>query len=493
MSRRNVIVIMSDEHDPRIMGCAGHPFVKTPNLDALAARGTRFTSAYTPSPICVPARAAFATGRRVHQTRHWDNAMPYVGDPQGWGHVLQREHIRVESIGKLHYRSDEDPAGFDREHIPMHVVGGYGMVWASIRDPYISRPSSKRMLGEHIGGGESAYTAYDREVTARAEQWLREVGTRADAPFVLYVGLVAPHFPLVAPEEFFSMYPLDGLPTPKLLPAQGYDRHPWVQAYADFMDNEAQFKSPEERLQAFAAYYGLCSFLDHNVGRILKALDDAGLRDDTTVVYTSDHGDNLGTRGLWGKSTLYQESVRVPMIVAGPGVPTGISHTPVDLLDLYPTILEAAGLDAAPEMGDRPGRSLLEIAQAPDEPERVVFSEYHAAGSNTAGFMVRKGRWKFHYYVRFRPELFDLETDPEELHDLAADPAHAEVVRAMEAELRRICDPEAVDAQAKRDQLAMIERLGGPEVAANMGAGGATPVPEAALAQPANHEKAATA
>jgi len=109
----------------------------------------------------------------------------------------------------------------------------------------------------------------------------------------------------------------------------------------------------------------------------------------------------------------------------------------------------------------------------------VIFSEYHAAGSNTAGFMVRKGRWKFHYYVRFQPELFDLMSDPEELVDLASDLTHAQVVRDMEAELRRICDPEAVDAQAKHDQLAMIERLGGPEAAANMGASGATPAPSA--------------
>jgi len=478
MTRRNVVVIMSDEHDPRIMGCAGHPFVKTPHLDALAARGVRFPNAYTPSPICVPARAAFATGLRVHQTRHWDNASPYSGDPRGWGHVLQRERIRVESIGKLHYRAEEDPAGFDKEHIPMHVVGGHGMVWASIRDPYVSSPGGKRMLGEWVGAGESPYTAYDREVTARAVEWLRAA---SDQPFVLYIGLVAPHFPLIAPQAFFDLYPLADLPDPKLHPAEGYQRHPWVQAYADFMPNEEQFQSPEERLQAFAAYYGLCSFLDDNVGTIVGALRDAGLEGDTTVIYTSDHGDNLGTRGLWGKSTLYQESVGVPMIVAGPGVAPGVCETPVDLLDLFPTILEGAGLDAQPEMGGRPGRSLFAVATEPADPERVVFSEYHAAGSNTAGFMVRKGRWKFHYYVRYRPELFDLETDPEELHDLAADPAHADVVRMMEAELRRICDPEAVDAQAKADQQAMIERLGGVEVASRMGAGGATPVPKAAI------------
>jgi len=477
MNRQNILVIMSDEHDPRIMGCSGHPFVRTPHLDQLASQGTRFSSAYTPSPICVPARAAFATGMRVHQTRHWDNASPYTGAPRGWGHVLQREHIRVESIGKLHYRSDEDPAGFDKEHIPMHVVGGHGMVWASIRDPYIARPNSKRMLGERIGAGESSYTAYDREVTSRAVGWLHEAGQR-DEPFALYVGMVAPHFPLIAPEEFFSLYPLDSLPEPKLLPAQGHERHPWVQSYAQFMDNEAAFKSPRERLEAFAAYYGLCSFLDHNVGLILKALADSGLDETTTVIYTSDHGDNLGKRGLWGKSTLYQESVGIPMIVRGPGVRAGAAcETTVDLLDLYPTILEGTGLDPAPEMGSRPGRSLFAIGSEPDDIERPVLSEYHAAGSNTAGFMLRKGRWKFHYYVRHRPELFDMLADPEELRDLAGDAAYAAIVRMMESELRRICDPEAVDALCKRDQRAMIERLGGAEVASKLGLGGATPAP----------------
>ena len=480
MTQRNVLVLMSDEHDPRHMGCSGSPLVKTPHLDALAARGTRFSSAYTPSPICVPARAAFATGHRVHQTRHWDNALAYSGQPEGWGHVLQHEGIRVESVGKLHYRSEEDPAGFDAEHLPMHVVGGYGMVWASIRDPYLTNLGGKRMLGETIGPGESSYTRYDDAVTRQTVDWLRDAGQRDGEPFVLYVGLVAPHFPLIAPQAFFDLYPMDQLPKPKLHPSTGYQRHPWVEAYADFARNEESFRSPEERLSAFAAYFGLCSWTDHNVGRILAALRESGLQENTTVIYTSDHGDNVGARGLWGKSTLYQESVSVPMLIAGPDVPQGhVCDTPVDLLDLYPTILEGAGLDATPYMGDRPGRSLFDLASSPAELERTIFSEYHAAGSNTAGFMLRQGRWKFHYYVRFQPELFDLKSDPEELHDLAPDPAFADQLRYMEAELRKICDPEVMDALAKADQQAMIERLGGAEVAAGMGSTGATPAPTA--------------
>ena len=301
--RGNLLVLMSDEHQARALGVAGH-FVKTPNLDRLAARGTRFTNAYTPSPICVPARAAFATGRYVHQTRLWDNAMPYTGAIRGWGHALQDHAVPVESIGKLHYRDAEDPAGFDTEHMPMMVVGGHGMVWGSIRREDDRVSPSTRMLGAHIGPGESAYTEYDRAVTARTTEWLAERGTDAP-PWCLYVGLVAPHFPLVCPQEFFDLCPDAALPEPKLHPSTGYRRHPWVEKQNAPMNSEANFQNAEERRTAIAAYFALVSWLDRNVGQILDTLDATELSKTTTVVYTSDHGDNVGARGLWGKSNLY--------------------------------------------------------------------------------------------------------------------------------------------------------------------------------------------
>lgn len=475
---RNVIVIMSDEHDPRHTGCYGNPWIQTPHIDALAARGVRFTQAYTPSPICVPARAAFATGQRVHQSRLWDNALPYHGQIRSWGHVLQDQGIRVESIGKLHYRAVGDAAGFDQEHLPMHVVGGHGMVWASIRDPYLTRFHQKRMLGPKVGKGDSPYTQYDHEVTSTAVDWLRQRGQQQDGPFVLYIGLVAPHFPLIAPERFYDLYQNRPIPQAKLQPAQGHRRHPWVEAYANFDYTEENFIDAEERERAFRAYWGLCSYLDHNVGQILQALRTSGLQDSTTVIYTADHGDNLGARGLWGKSTLYQESVSIPMLMAGPGIQPRVCDTPVDLLDLFPTILQSAGLDPTPEMTDRPGLSLRDIATSPTDAQRIILSEYHAAGSNSAAFMLRKGRWKYHHYVGHAPELFDLQSDPEELVNRATDPACKSVLVDMDAELRRICDPQAMDALAKQDQRALIERLGGMEVAATLGAAGATPAPQ---------------
>ncbi|MFC3612175.1 sulfatase-like hydrolase/transferase [Lutimaribacter marinistellae] len=470
----NMLVIMSDEHQARAMGCAGHPFVQTPNLDALAARGMRFTDAYTPSPICVPARAAFAAGRHVHRTRLWDNAMPYTGKPKGWGHALQAAGVPVESIGKLHYRHEEDPAGFDVEHIPMQVAGGVGMVWGSIRreEERIDMPG--RMLGDYIGPGDSKYTEYDAAVTARTAQWLSDRAASNDGrPWCLYVGLVAPHFPLVVPQQYFDLYPPESLPPVKLHPRDGHPRHPWVEKQNAMADSEAKFRDEEERLAAMAAYYGLCTWLDHNVGQILSALGEVGFGEDTTVIYTSDHGDNLGARGLWGKSNLYQESVSVPLIMAGPEVPKGTCDTPVSLLDISATI--PAQFDIAFE-GD--GRSLFDIASEPSDTDRPILSEYHAVGAVSGAFMLRKGRWKLNYYVGFAAELFDLEVDPEELRDLASDPDHAERLAAMEAQLRALIDPEAIDAQAFADQAAMIEGYGGREAALKLGAPAATPPPE---------------
>lgn len=458
------------------MGCAGHPFVRTPNLDALAARGTRFTDAYTPSSICVPARASFATGRYVHQTRLWDNAMPYTGEIPGWGHALQAKGVPVDSIGKLHYRSEEDPAGFDTEHIPMMVAGGVGMVWASIRKEDERIMGKGRMLGEYIGPGTSRYTDYDAAVTKRTEQWLMERAASDDnRPWCLYVGLVAPHFPLVVPQEYYDLYPVNSLPDVKLHPRNGYVRHPWVEKQNAFMDSEAKFADEEERLSAIASYYGLCSWLDYNIGEVLSGLQASGMMDNTTVVYTSDHGDNVGARGLWGKSNLYQESVSVPMIMAGPDVPKGTCETPVSLIDLSATITSHFGADLNGVGG---ARSLENIAREPDDKSRVIFSEYHAAGAVSGAFMLRKGRFKYNHYIGFAPELFDLEADPEEMTDLASDPIYADTLVAMQTDLRAICDPDAVDAQAFADQADLIERLGGRDAAVKLGAPGATPPPK---------------
>ena len=474
MDPKNLLIIMSDEHDPRFMGASGHPFVRTPNMDRLAARGTRFADAYTPCPICVPARASYATGRYVHEIGYWDNALAYEGRVEGWGHELQRAGIRHDTIGKLHYREEADPLGIDTQHEPMHVIDGIGMVWGSIRDPLPTVEEPRRIFRK-IGPGVSNYNLYDRRCANLACDWLK-AHAEDETPWVLYVGFVAPHFPFVVPRQYLDLYPLDSFPMPKLRPQDGYRHHPWIAAAEKFVGQDPFFEDDAQRRRAMAAYFGLCSFVDEQVGLVLDMLDDAGLAESTRVIYTSDHGDNLGARGLWGKSTLYEESTRIPMILAGPDVPAGETcETPVNLVDLHQTVLQGAGL--TPDAAPLPGRSLFELASAPADPDRIAFSEYHAVGAPSAAFMLRRGRYKYHHYVGYPPELFDLETDPEELDDLAGDAAHAGTLAELEAALRAMLDPDAVDRRAKADQAALIERFGGREAAMDYGAPGATPVP----------------
>jgi choline-sulfatase len=299
-----------------------------------------------------------------------------------------------------------------------------------------------------------------------------------DRPWMLYVGFAAPHFPLVVPGEYLNRYPPDCLPSRKLHPRDGYKHHPWIKAQERFMSQEGLFADENERQLAIRAYFGLCSFLDSQIGLILDALEDYGLAETTRVIYTSDHGDNLGARGLWGKSNLYEESTKIPIIVAGPEVPEGrVCRTPVSLVDCYPTILQALGVPLLDEERELPGRSLFEWINTPEDRERVVLSEYHAVGSVSAAFMLRQGSFKYHYYVGLPPELYDLENDPEETVDLANDSNYASIVENLEQLLRQYVNPEAVDALAKADQAELINLFGGRDKAIRTGAKGATPAP----------------
>ena len=476
MRPSNLLFIMSDEHSRRVLGCHGHPMIRTPNLDALAARGVRFTDAYCNSPICVPSRASFATGRYVHQVRFWDNAIPYDGSVPSWGHRLIAAGHRSVSIGKLHYRRTEDDNGFDDEVMPLHVVDGLGDLLGLIRDDLPVRGAALRMA-EEAGPGDSPYQGYDDRITAAAQDWLRVSARQAtDRPWVLFVSLVCPHFPLIARQEFYDLYPEDAVPWPALYAADERPDHPFIQAIRDCMVYDKAFDERRVR-RAIAAYFGMVTFLDRNVGTLLATLRETGLEAGTRVIYTSDHGDNLGMRGLWGKSTMYEDSAGVPLIMAGPDIPSGfVCHTPASLVDCFPTILCCVGAPPHPDDRDLPGHSLFDVARG-TAPPRTVFSEYHAAGAATGAFMIRKGAFKYVHYVGMRPQLFDLDADPRETRDLGIDPGYRGLVADCEAALRRVVDPEAADRMARADQAARIAAHGGREAILKRGTFGYSPVP----------------
>ena len=470
----NLLFICSDQHSRRVFGAYGTPVVQTPHLDALAARGTLFRNGYTNTPICVPARASLATGRYAHTLDSWDNATPYIGhEGQSWGHRLTEQGHQVTTIGKLHYRAPEDPTGFPDQRLPMHVIKGGGDPYGLLRDAMPPLPSMKQQVLK-AAPGESEYTRYDRAVCVEAVHWLHEEGPqhtqRTGKRWAAFVSFVHPHFPLIVPEEYYALYPPDSLTMPVNWRMEDWPPHPaidwkrWVQALDVDPIDEGTIR------RALAAYYGMVTFLDAQIGQVLGALRESGQEENTRIIYTSDHGDMMGDQGLWFKSVMYEASVGVPMVVAGPGVPAGkVSTTNVSLVDCFPSVVEAVGAQPAAADAELPGTSLFRLAREEDDAERTVFSEYHAIYSSCGTFMVRAGK---HKYVRYAdstghadypPQLFDLEADPDETRDLGGDPAYEAVRAACERALQEICDPLEVDHRARADQGRRIEAAGGRE------------------------------
>ena len=384
---------------------------------------------------------------------------------------------RVVSIGKLHFRGlAGDDNGFSEEIIPMNMIEGKGDLMGLVRNDLPERALSWK-IAKLAGPGETSYTFYDREIATKAQIWLREEAPKyRDKPWVLFVSFVCPHFPLVAPAEFYYQYPLDKMPLPKQYGKNERPEHPYLRDYAESFSYDKYFDG-EKVKKAIAAYYGLCTFLDDNIGKVLRALDATGLADSTRVLYTSDHGDNLGARGLWGKSTMYEEVAGVPLIIKGPDIPRGVKISePANHVDTYPFIMDCAG-ENAPDLYDgHPGHSLFKLA-AGDRPDRNVLTEYHGMGSTTGAFMIRHGKYKYVHYVAYRPQLFDLDADPEELRDLAGDAEYAQVIAECRARLMRICDPAEVDARAKRRQAELLAENGGRDAVIKRGDLGFTPPP----------------
>ncbi|MDW4499335.1 sulfatase-like hydrolase/transferase [Sulfitobacter sp. D35] len=458
-SARNMLFLLSDEHNRRIAGCYGHPHAHTPNIDALAERGTRFTRAWCNSPICVPARAALATGRHVHETGHWDNAHPYDGTPPSWHHALRDQGSDVVSVGKLHFRGLGDH-GFTEEILPLHVLNNQGDLKGLFRRDLPPKTGTAD-LATQAGPGQSSYCSYDERIADAACDWLRKrAASGRDDGFVLFVSFVMPHFPLIAPQDHYERFTALDLETLRegfTLPPPD---HPTLNRMRHHFDYDAHFDDAT-RADALRAYFGMVSKMDALVGQVLEALSACGFADETAVLYASDHGDNLGNRGMWGKSVMFEDSLGIPMILAGPDLPRGqVCDTPVSLIDVAPTMTALAGIP-----DDYPGTSLFDIAGGAT-PDRPVLAQYHAAGSDTAMFALTRGRWKLVEYVDAPSQLFDLVDDPEERTDLAGVPEHAETLAALATELRTILDPEEVNDRAFADQAALIARHGGAQAIA---------------------------
>lgn len=381
----------------------------------------------------------------------------------GWGHHLVSAGHEVVSIGKLHFRSTDDDNGFSEEILPLHVVDGVGDVMGCLRKERPPR-DTLHLMAENIGPGDSSYQRYDREIAEVAVKWLEEKGREhSDKPWTLFVSFVCPHFPLIAPEEFYKLYDPSKAPLPIGYGENREIDHPALRELHAYMNYDRYFDEEKTRI-AIASYYGMVSFVDSLIGKTLAALETAGLAESTRVIYSSDHGDNLGARGFWGKSTFHEESAGIPLVMKGPDVEAGKRvGTPVSLVDLAPTLIEFSGESLTNyEKRTLPGESLVSIAKG-ERADRAILSEYHAIGSITGTFMIRYRHWKYIYYVGYPCQLFDLQSDPDEQIDLGSDPDYEETRSICYRKLLEICDPDKVNEHAFADQAAKVAEHGGME------------------------------
>lgn len=442
----NVLVLMVDEHNPRVASIYGHPSVQTPNLERLAGMGTVFENAYCPSPLCMPSRSAFMAGRPVHALQTYSNCNALTYDYAGYGQALSSQGVHTAYIGKTDVYRPGAALGFDE------------MLRAGDRTPpgdmcIRRKPLHVREDGAARASGYGPHPAPfggDDAVMETALEWLQSRPGTLATPWTLTVNLGKPHFPHHVTQELWDLYP-DGGDLPGYGVEQASAGHPYAQDLRRHFQTEA---FTEEQVRGLRrGYLGCVTYVDRQLGRLLDMLEAEGLLDNTVVVYTADHGDMLGKFGMWWKCSLYEDSVRVPLVAAGPGFGRGARvRTPVELHDAQASMFAACGVRRPPEWR---GTALQDIVAA--DGTRPVFSEYHGHGVRAGAYMLRMGDWKLIYCVEAPHLLFNLGEDPEELTNLAE--AQPGMLGKLEAALREICDPEAENQRAEAviaRQLGMI-------------------------------------
>ncbi len=476
--RPNILLILSDQHSRKITGCYGDPIAETPNIDRIADRGVAFDAAYCPSPICTPSRMSMLSGRWPHEQECWTLEDQLASDIPTYAHSLGAAGYRTILCGRMHAIGPDQLHGFTERYVgdcspnwlgaPRQDLGPLtGTQGPSAPMPGDSDPSSISI--RRSGAGQSGYEVVDDATTEAACKRLIHLSESKadgdDTPFLLSVGFVLPHCPFVAQPADYEAF--QGRVSRATLP-RGANEHPWISEWRRHTGTEAP--DPADIARARTAYYGLVRALDAKIGRVLDALEVAGLADNTLIIYTSDHGEQLGDRDLWWKNTFFEESVAVPLILSWPGQVRSGARSPhvVNLVDVGATMIAAAGAQRLPRGR---GRNLLSIAideKAPWVDE--TFSEYVTDTSSawtgpvaTQQRMLRSGRWKLvHIHGYHRPQLFDLDADPQELHDIGNDPAYAEVRAWLTDRVLAGWDPNEIagEVAARCEEKALLRDWG---------------------------------
>lgn len=448
-SRPNIVLILVESWDGRVLGSLGDPALKrvTPNIDRLAKRGVLFTRSYTTHPICCPARANLWSGQYSFHCKSWGNHKGLEPGTPILPDVLVNEGGYILATGKKTGKGKTGEIGIGKHD---YLSGGHTQQnrvtdWTCAAN--IQLPSYRQPKPIIIGSNVRKVHAGDWMKCAKAKKFLEKQAKRQEKgdeqPFFLYLSLDTPHPAFITSRHWLSKVDYDAVSIP---PKDAEPIHPVFQ-YQRISKAWVHGLDPDSVKRTRAIYYAMIAEVDAVIGEVLDAIDKLGLSSNTRVIITADHGENDMEHDLFYKMNMYESSARVPMIIAGPGVQKGVRiDVPVMTVDLYPTILDMAGIakDKAPNALD--GQSLVPLlAGRPGWTRDHAFSMYTGTAANTSMFMLRAGQWKYIAYPGYEPQLFDLDADPGEIANLAG--TRPDMVAQLDAKLRSVCDYPAVHAE----------------------------------------------
>jgi arylsulfatase A-like enzyme len=453
--RPNILFIAIDDQNDWIGHLGGHPLVKTPNLDKLASRGTTFLNAHCNSPLCNPSRTSLMLGLRptttgVYGLSPWFRTLPQWRDRVALPQYFAANGYRTAATGKVYHNGTGGPGGGAKSRNPaepeFQVTAPFGGVG--------SKPPHKLVPPTPMGNNplvDWGVWPLDNDDTSKGDykvaSWTIEQLKNApkDQPFFLAAGFFLPHVPCYATQKWFDLYPDDDSVLPKILPDDRADtpRFSW---YLHWSLPEPRLKWLQDNHQwrnLVRSYLACTSFMDSQIGRLLTALDEAGLAENTIIVVWGDNGWHLGQKAITGKNTLWDGSTRVPLIFAGPGVTRGQRCTqPAELLDIYPSLVELCGL---PPRTDLEGLSLVpQLKAAATKRERPAITSH-----NQGNHGIRSERWRYIHYADGTEELYDMQRDPNEWTNLASKPEHAAVIEEQRKWLPKIDVPPAPNSASR--------------------------------------------
>ncbi len=458
MKRPNILFILTDQLAGPALPCYGHPLVKAPNITGLAEKGVVFENAYCNSPLCAPSRASMMTGQLPSRIGAFDNAAQFPSDIPTFAHYLRALGYRTCLSGKMHFVGPDQLHGFEERLTTDIYPADFGWVPDWTRPEY--RPSWYHNMLSVVQAGvctTSNQLDFDEEVTFRAVRKIYDLARDDDTrPFCLMASFTHPHDPFAITQEYWDRYEHNKIDMPAVppIPLAQMDPHSRRLYHVSAMD---QYQQTQERVRnARHAYYGMISYIDDKAGQLLQALEAVGFSDNTVVIFTSDHGEMLGERGLWYKMSFFEWSARVPLIFYQPKLFSNrrIRQT-VSLVDLLPTLVEVAtdGI-APPDFADTvDGHSLLPLMQGDDNSAAdTVLGEILSEGAIAPCLMIRRNRFKYIYSRPDPDQLYDLVNDPYELDNLAGHPDYKDVRRSFDADVYARWTPLALHRQVLASQ-----------------------------------------